>query len=313
MRVFVTGGTGFVGRYIVRSLLERGHEVSLGVRSVKKAEKLFEGKVKAFKVDFSKKESIREALSISKPEAIVHLIGILYEIRRAGITFEKVHYTFSVNLYEVAGDLGIERAVHMSALGTHDDAPSEYHRTKRLAEIYLMSSGMKYTIMRPSIILGPEQRLFHDMDRITRIIPIVALPGGGSYKFQPVDVRDVAECFVASLEKEDTQGKTYELCGSQVVSFKELLKDIFSFFDRKVIMLPVPVGLMYWMGKILETFIQPPPFSSDQMLMMWKDNVCGVIGDAEPHGIGKILGRKPIPYEESLRWALEGYRTISSS
>jgi len=313
MRVFVTGGTGFVGGYVVRELLRRGHEVHLGVRNPAKARKLFGDSVKVHEVQFIDRESIKSALSEAEPDAIVHLIGILYEIKRKGITFENIHYMYSLNLYDVAKDLGIKRVLHMSALGTHDDAPSRYHQTKRWAEKHLMDSGLDYTIFRPSMILGPGQRLFADMDKITRIIPVVALPGGGSYRFQPVDVRDVAECFATALDKDEAKGKIYELCGSKTVSFKGLLKSIFSFLSRRVLMIPLPIKLMYYRGRIVETFIEPPPFSSDQMLMMWRENVCGIIEGAISDGVKVISGRDPIPYEESLRWSLEGYRAISSS
>ena len=305
MRVFVTGGTGFVGRYVVRELLKRGHEVSLGVRNLRKAVDLFGEEVKALEVDFSDRESVRRALEDSKPEAIVHLIGILVEIRKRGVTFERVHYMFSVNLYDTAKELGIGRALHMSALGTDDRAPSKYHQTKRWAEVHLIESGISYTIFRPSLILGPEQKLFPEMDSITRKIPVVALPGGGDYRFQPVDVRDVAECFAEALEKGHTG--IYELCGTKEVSFKSLLEDVFSYLNRSVLMVPAPKTLMYFTGKLLEVFLDPPPFSSDQMLMMWKDNVCGLSEDAYRDGVRRILGRGPIPYEESIKWALEGY------
>ena len=97
------------------------------------------------------------------------------------------------------------------------------------------------------------------------------------------------------------------------MSFKELLRDIFSFWNRKVLMVPMPKTLMYYLGKVVELILNPPPFSSDQMLMMWKDNVCGITGGAEPQGVQKVLRRDPIPYEESLRWSLEGYRKLTSS
>ena len=311
MRVFVTGGTGFVGRYVVRELLNRGHEVFLGVRNVSRARSLFGEGVKAVEVNFSEKGSVTRVLRDSEPEVLIHLIGILSEIRSRGVTFEEVHYRFSVNLYDVARELGIKRALHMSALGTEDRAPSRYHQTKRWAEKHLIESGISYIIFRPSLILGPEQRLFADMDRITRLVPLVALPGGGDYRFQPVDVRDVAGCFAEALEK-GHEG-IYELCGTEEVSFRELLEEIFSFLNRKVLMIPVPKRLMYYMGKVAEKLVEPPPFSSDQILMMWKENVCGLSEDAYPDGVRRILGRDPIPYKESLRWALEGYLSISSS
>ncbi len=310
MKVFITGGTGFVGRHIVRNAVEKGYEVVLGVRNPEKAKALFGEALHIEKVDFGNKTSIEEALRRHRPYGVIHLIGILYEMRSRGITFEKVHYLYSKNLYEVCAELGISKAVHMSALGTHDEAPSRYHQTKRRAEKVLINSGIDYAIMRPSLILGPEQKLFHDMDKITRLLPVVALPGGGSYLFQPVDVRDVVACFLTSLEK--PQNQIYELCGTKKVSFKKLLSDIFSFWNRKVFMIPVPLKVMYLMGKLIERVLEPPPFSSDQMLMMWKDNVCCPSEKHPSQGVKDITGKEPIPYEDSLRWALEGYSGLTS-
>ncbi len=314
MKVFVTGGTGFVGRYVVRKLIEEGYQVHLGVRNPKKAKDLFGDKVEVHKVEFSSKDSVREVLKEVDPTHIIHLIGILYEERSKGMTFETVHYMFSVNLYDVAKALGVRKVIHMSALGTHDGAPSRYHRTKRWAEKHLIESGLNYVILRPSLILGPEQRLFSDMDRITRWTRSVALPGGGSYRFQPVDVRDVAETFVRCLRRRKPDRKILELCGTKAVTFRELLSDIFRYLNRRVLLIPMPKGFMYYLGKLAEVFMEPPPFSSDQILMMWRENVCGQMGDeAIPDGVKYVLERDPIPYEESIRWSLETYLSAGSS
>lgn len=298
MRVFVAGGTGFVGRYVVGELEKVGYEVVLGVRTPRDTH------LPTAVIDLGDRASIKRVLEEYRVEVVVYLVGILYELKSQGQTFEKLHYFYPINLYECARELGISRVLHMSALGTDDEAPSRYHQTKRWAERYLMESGLTYTIFRPSLILGPEQRLLRDMDKLTKYVPVVALPGGGGYKFQPVDVRDVAGCFAKALQDELTG--IYELCGDREVSFKELLRDIFSFLGRKVLMVPLPKGLMYYLGKLVETVVEPPPFSSDQILMMWRDNVCF------SGGVKRILGREPIPYEESLRWALEGYKTMTS-
>ncbi len=308
MRVLLTGATGFVGRHIVEELLREGYTVGCIVRDVAKLERFFGDRVQAYKTDLEDKTSLKKVFEEFEPEALVHLVGILVEDKRRKQTFMRVHYLYSKNLYEVAREYGrLKRVVHMSALGTHRDAPSMYHRTKFMAEEELKRSGLDYTIIRPSIILGPEQKLFYDLWNITKLLPAFALPGGGGYLFQPVDVRDVSCAFAKALTSEESLGKTYELCGDKKVSFKELLEDIFDFWKRRVLLLPLPKGLMYVGGLVVERLIQPPPFSSDQMLMMWRDNICGLDPNVESEGVKKLCGREPISYEESLRWSLEEF------
>ncbi|RUM29882.1 MAG: complex I NDUFA9 subunit family protein [Aquifex sp.] len=311
MKVFITGATGFVGRYIVEELLNNGYQVYAGVRNPEKLENLFGEKVKGFKVNFEDKSSIREALEDIKPDFVIHLIGILHELPSKGITFYRVHYLFTRNLIEISKETGVKKFLLMSALGTHDKAPSWYHQTKRLAEKEVISSGLNYTIFRPSLILGPEQKLFFDMYKITKYIPVIALPDYGRYLFQPVDVRDVACAYVEALRNPETDRKIYELCGTKVVSFKELLKDIFSYWNRKVLMIPLPKWFMYYTALLIEKILEPPPFSSDQMKMMWKPNTCGAVADgAESQGIKVICKREPISYEKSIKWSLEKFDTI---
>ncbi|MFN3814255.1 MAG: NAD-dependent epimerase/dehydratase family protein [Aquificaceae bacterium] len=307
MKVLITGSTGFVGKYIVNRLLEEGYEVASAVRNTKKLQRLYGNSVKGYKVDFESEESLKEAFGDFRPDFVVHLIGILYEERSKGVTFHKVHHVYSKNLYEVAKGFDIKKVVHMSALGTDRSSPSSYHKTKYMGEKELINSGINYTIFRPSIILGPEQRLFYDMWKITKYIPIVALPNFGGYKFQPVDVRDVACCFVKALSNQETDKKTYEVCGSKKVSFKELLEDIFFLFGKRVFLLPVPKFIMYVGGILMERILEPPLFSSDQILMMWRENVCGLSSHVHSKGVESVCGKEPIGYEESLRWSIEEF------
>ncbi|MCX8060453.1 MAG: NAD-dependent epimerase/dehydratase family protein, partial [Aquificaceae bacterium] len=279
MRVLVTGGTGFVGRHVVRELLSRGYRVGCLVRDAGKALKVLGQSVELYRVDFEDRALLKEVFQAFRPDFLVHLVGILYEDKKRGHTFTKVHHLYSKHLYETAREIGsVKRVVHMSALGTHPEAPSAYHRTKYEAEQELKKSGIDHTIMRPSLILGPEQKLFGDLWSITKYLRIMALPDGGRHLFQPVDVRDVACAFARALELKEGS-KTYELCGSRKVSFAQLLRETFRSWGRKVFLLPVPKSLMYAGGLVVERLVHPPPFTSDQMLMMWKDNICGLDPD----------------------------------
>ena len=310
MKVFVTGATGFVGRYVVKELLSKGYEVHAGVRNLSKLYSLFGEKVRGYEVNFENKDSLKKVLNEVKPDFVIHLIGILYENKKKGETFVKVHYLFTRNLVEVSKDSGVKKFLFMSALGTHDEAPSMYHQTKRWAEKELIASGLNYTIFRPSLILGPEQRLFYDMYKLTSIVPFIVLPDGGKYPFQPVDVRDVACAYVKALEDSSTDRKIYELCGTKVINLRDLLKIIFEHWNRHIAIIPAPKRVMYYLGKFLEAIMAQPPFTSDQVLMMWKPNVCGEINDeAISDGVRKICGRSPVPFEDSIKWCLESFRT----
>ncbi len=307
MKVAVTGGTGFVGRYVVKELIAGGHDPVLLARNPEKVKSIYGERVRAVGVDFSSKDSIAKAFDEIGAKYLIHLIGILFELPRRGITFERVHYEIPKNLYEVAKEKGIKKVIHMSALGTADGAPSKYHQTKRKAEKLLMESGLNYVILRPSLILGPEQRLFADMDRITRILPVVALPGDGSYRFAPVSVRDVARCFVKALTKKKTDRKILALCGPKEITFRKILEDTFRLMGRKVLLVPMPKSLMSLAGLVAEKILQPPPFSSDQIKMMWRDNICGLDPEEVPDGVKALTGKAPEDYKDTLRWSVESY------
>ena len=304
MKVFVTGSTGFVGRHVVADLLAKGHDVFTGVRDIAKVACIFGDRVTPAEIDFTDKNSIRKALLVVMPEAIVHLVGIISEMPSKGITFEQVHRRVPADLYRVAVDLGIRKVVHMSALGVHPDATSNYHRTKLAAEHALRSSGLTFTIFRPSVIIGPGQKLFSDLRKFTSIVPVVPLFGGGKHLVQPVDVTDVACAFVAAIGKGETDNKVYELCGPEVMSFRTILDAVFSAWRKKVLYLNVPKGAMMWVGRVAESIMDNPPVSSDLIRMMWKDNICGLYGDAVTDGVMAVCGRAPVPFSESLKWSL---------
>lgn len=298
MKIFVSGGTGFVGRYVVEELSKNSYEYVLLTR--RKLDKPH------IMVDFFDKKSIKEAFSKEKPDILINLIGILTEIPSKGITFENIHYLLAKNLYEVAKEENVKHIIHMSALGVSEEAPSMYHHTKLLAEKFLTSLGISYTIIRPSIIIGPEQRLFKDLDFFGKLFHMMASPGILPYYFAPVDVRDVAYVFVKAISDEKLKNKVIELCGKKAISFDKLLKDSFRLLGRKALIIKMPKRVMYVMGQLAQKIIEPAPFSSDQILMMYKNNVC-TGEDPWP-----IIGKEPIDYEQSLKWAITNYKSKHS-
>ncbi len=309
MKVLVTGATGFVGRHIVKSLLEKGYTVICPVRNESKAKGIFGDRVITEWVDFEDVNSLRVVMEEHEPDVIVHLIGILYEIKSKGITFEKVHVGYTENLCRSFEGLPVKKIIHMSALGTSEKAPSKYHKTKFEAENVVKNCGVPYTIFRPSLIIGPEQKLFSDMFRMTKFLRIIMLPEADRYMFQPVDVRDVSCAFVTAVYNRETDNRIYELCGPDTVTMKDILERFFRTIGRRVFVLSAPKSFMYYMGKFVESFMEPPPFSSDQILMMWKDNIC-CEDEAEVFDFQKYCGSPPADFESAMDWSLMSYHKL---
>lgn len=286
-KVLITGGTGFVGRYVVKTLKSRGYEIHLIVRNLDKGKSLFGDSVSYHILsDLTNRTSLSEIVKSVKPNYVVHLIGIIQEQLSKGVSFEKVHYEYSKSLYEVLRENPPTRIVHMSALGVDERAPSKYHRTKLKAEKVLKETGVPHVIIRPSFILGPEQLLFLKIREVLSKTSLILFPNIMGYYFQPVDVRDVAEAFANGLTY--SENHTFELCGNERKTLKDIVKDYVNLLGKNVIFLPLPKPLL----ELLPV---------DQIKMMWRDNTCGLSGDAYPSR--KILGRDPIPYADSIKFA----------
>lgn len=284
-KIVITGSTGFVGRYVVRQAIKKGYDIHLIVRNLKKAYALFNDKVKAYQIDdLTKKDELRKILEKINPQYVIHLIGIIQETKK--FSFEKVHYEYSKCLYEILKDFSCEKIVHMSALGVGENASSKYHTTKLKAEKELINTGIPFVILRPSFIIGPEQLLFIKLKPFLKKSPFLIFPDIRSYYFQPVDVRDVAECFINAIEYKGSG--VFELCGDERVTLKDIVRDYMKHLGKYAIFIPVPKLIL----KIL---------ADEQYKMMWKDNVCGYFSDAFP--IEKILERNPTSYKEQTRWS----------
>ncbi|MCS7203373.1 MAG: NAD-dependent epimerase/dehydratase family protein [Thermodesulfovibrio sp.] len=285
-KLLITGSTGFVGRYVVNAALKKGLEIYLLVRNPSKAKVLYGQSVRIYVVeDFTDKNNLLKILKEIDPEYVIHLIGIIQENRSKGVTFEKVHYEYSKQLYDLLKDFSPKKVVHMSALGVDEKAPSQYHITKLKAEKKLIESGLPYVILRPSFIIGPEQLLFIKLKPLLKRTPFLLFPDFGNYSFQPIDVRDVAESFVNALTYE--KNAIFELCGDEKVKFNSLIRDFVKVLGKNVLFFPFPKMLL----KI---------FAPQQYLMMWRDNICGY---NESLTTEDILGRSPISYKESIKWS----------
>ncbi len=223
MKVFVAGGTGFVGSHLVARLVEKGHEVTLLVRTPDKTP-VPDG-VHVFPGNALEPAGLN--WQEGEFDAVINLIGIIREFPSKGITYRRLHLDGTRNLAETAKKAGIKRWIQMSANGAKPNGVSEYQTYKFEAEEFLRQGGFDVTIFRPSLIFGkpPAGRteFCTQMANILRVSPVVPLFGGGDYRLQPVHVKDVASAFMSALEKPETAGKVFHIGGEKDFSYREIL------------------------------------------------------------------------------------------
>ena len=300
-RVFVTGGSGFVGTAVIDELLERGYAVNAIVnrRKIKSRNGKELGLVTA---DLFNGQALD--LGVAGCDAVIHLVGIIMENPAKGITFRRMHYDGTRAVVDAAKRSGVKRFVQMSALGVRPDAVSEYHRTKYLAEQYVRASGLDWTIIRPSLIHGPGGEFMQMEAKWARrkAPPFLFMPyfgagpfgRGGAGRLQPVHVKDVARAFVDALEKPQTIGEIYPLGGPDRLTWPELHRACANaIVGRKRAVLPMPV----WKAKLLTHVVPRPllPFNRDQVIMSQEDNTCDL------SKFRADFGWEPRAFEPSLR------------
>jgi NADH dehydrogenase len=293
MRVAVIGGTGFVGGYLVDALLDAGHSPTLLVRPGSESKVWRPDKCRITTGELSSADDI--ALALDGSDTVIYNVGILRENRRQAVTFEELHFRSAVRVIDVAREAGIRRVLLMSANGICRPG-TPYQETKLRAEEYLESSGLDYTILRPSVIFGDPRgnmeiatQLFRDMIRLP--VPAAGFhtglnPAKGPVLMSPVHVQDVADAFVRSLHGESTIGKCYELGGPEVLSWTGMLHRIAAAVDKKKIILPMPIGFMK-IGAALFDWLPFFPVTRDQLTMLAQGNV------ADPDALKALIGRDP--------------------
>ncbi len=283
MKIFITGATGFVGRYIVNSLKEK-HSLVLPVRNLAKAESILGTYPTIEYIKFS--ENLYFLVKEYKPDIVINLLGILIE--KSDETYEKVHVDYTKQLVNGALEVGFIKFLQMSALGADINSKSRYAKTKAIAEDYVKHSGLKYVIFRPSIILGAEQKLFKDLKRFSKFAPFLLAPKGN---VQPVHIHDVRDSFLYAVET-DTKNEIFELCGPKVVSYRELFQFALRYSGIKRPVFEVPVSLLKFPVFFL-SLLPEPPLTKDQLYLLDRDNVCSGLF----RGVKNILGRVRNPFD----------------
>jgi NADH dehydrogenase len=289
--VTVFGGTGFIGRYVVKRLAERGATIRVPTRHPERG--LFlkplgaVGQIVLETWNPSVAGSARRLLAGS--DMAVNLIGILFETRTGD--FERLQGRLPGEIGAAAAELGVGRVVHLSAIGADPGSPSLYARTKAEGEAALQAAFPQATILRPSIVFGPEDGFFNRFARMTQLSPVLPLIGGGHTRFQPVYVGDVADAVMAALTMPETAGRTFELGGPGVYSFKELMTYLLRITGRRRLLVNVPFGAAAFQARLLR-FLPEPPLTPDQVELLKRDNVA-----AEGAAGLLALGVKPTPLE----------------
>ena len=268
----VFGGSGFVGRYVVRALAKRGWRVRVAVRRPDLAFHLQPlgtvGQIHAVQANLRYPDSVAHA--IAGADAVVNLVGILAEGGRQ--TFDAVQAFGARAVAEACREAGITDLVHVSAIGVDANAPAGYARSKAAGEAAVREAVPEAVIMRPSILFGPEDDFFNRFAAMARMSLALPLIGGGETKFQPVFVGDVAEAVARAVEGEAEAGATYELGGPQVKTFRECMKLMLEITARKRLLVSLPFGLARALARIVQ-ILPKAPLTVDQVRMLEVDNV----------------------------------------
>jgi len=301
-RTAVLGGSGFIGRYIVKRLAARGEVVAVGCRNAEAAKFLKPmgdvGQIVPLNVAIGD-ETLLPAF-LAGNDALVNCVGILRDSRSQ--TFELLHHTGPAQLARFAREAGVERFVHISAIGADSRSSSAYARTKAAGEQAVRDAFPTVTILRPSVVFGPEDQFFNRFAAMAMISPVLPLIGGGETRFQPVYVGDVADAVVGCLEDPATVGRVYELGGPKVYTFREIIELLLSEIRRKRWLIDLPFGLAAFQARLM-SILPNPPLTLDQVELLKSDNIVssGAMNLAS-------LGIAPTPAEVILPTYLDRFR-----
>jgi NADH dehydrogenase len=278
--VTVFGGSGFLGRHVVRALAQRQYRIRAAVRRPELCGYLRPmgrvGQINAVQANLRYPESI--AAAVRDTDIAVNLVGILFE--RGAQRFDAVQVEGAEAVALAAKACGA-RLVHISAIGADENSLSHYARSKAEGERRVLAADPSATVVRPSILFGPEDDFFNRFAALARIAPALPLPGGGHTRFQPVFVGNVAEAIAKAVDGDAKAGAIYELGGPDVRTFKDLMEFTLATIQRRRLLVPVPFPMM----KLKAAFLQlmpKPLLTPDQVELLKHDNV--VSDDARRDG-----------------------------
>jgi len=303
--ITVYGGSGFLGRHVVRALAKRHYRIRVAVRRPDLAFHLQPlgrvGQIHAVQANLRNAASVEAAARDAS--ALVNLVGLLFEGGRQ--KFDAVH-ALGAEQVAMAAKAHNAKLVHVSAIGADEASPAQYARSKAAGERLVKTANPDAIVMRPSIVFGPEDNFFNRFASMATMSPALPLIGGGTTKFQPVFVGDIAEAIADAIDGKLKAGTTYELGGPEVVTFKQLLEFILKTIERKRLLVPFP----FWLARLQATalqFLPVPLLTPDQVDMLRVDNVVSDTAKTEGRTLPGI-GISPEPYEAIVQQYLWRFR-----
>ncbi|SFZ86544.1 NADH dehydrogenase [Devosia enhydra] len=270
--VTIFGGAGFVGTQVVQALARHGYRIRVAVRRPDLAGHVRPlgavGQVTPIQANIRNLDSVRRA--VAGASIVINLVGVGFE--KGQQNFRAINVEGAANVARAAREAGAKSLVHMSAIGADPESPSVYATSKGRGEREVLAAFPQAVILRPSLIFGPGDGFFNFMGTLLRIAPVMPLIGGSS-RFQPVYVGDVAEAAVMAAEGAVKGGRVYELGGPEVVTYKALMERIMAETGRKRLLIPVPGSLMKLPATILSMLPLPPIVTPDQITLLSMDNI----------------------------------------
>jgi uncharacterized protein YbjT (DUF2867 family) len=288
--VTVFGGSGFVGRHVVRALARRGYRIRVAVRRPDLAGHLQPlgrvGQIHAVQANIRYPDSMVAA--VRDAAVVINLVGILYE--RGGQRFDAVQTEGAEAVARAAVGMRA-RLIHGSAIGAEENSPSRYAQSKAAGERAVLATLPSAVITRPSIMFGPEDDFFNRFASLARLSPFLPLIGGGQTRIQPVFVGDVAAAIADAVDGKAKPGTVYELGGPDILTFRQLMTYVLTTIERHRLLLPIPFALAKLPAAILQ-FMPKPPLTPDQVELLKTDNVVSQAANAEGRTLA-AFGIKP--------------------
>lgn len=298
--VTIFGGSGFVGRQVVRVLARRGWRVRAAVRRPDLAGSLqptgVVGQVVAVQANVRREHRWSIERAIEGADAVVNLVGLLSQSGKQ--TFDDVMADGAHMIADATRAAGLASMVHVSAIGADDDSTSAYGRAKGRGESAVLTTLPASVVLRPSVMFGNDDDFFNRLGWLASVSPVLPLIGGGATRFQPVFVRDVAEAVANAVEGGAKAGTIYELGGPEVKTFRECVEAVLEVTHRRRLLLTLPFGLAKFQAKFLQ-LLPNPMLTEDQVELLKFDNVVSAAAVAEGRTFAG-LGIDPVSIETEL-------------